>query len=81
VQIGEQVVLFGRDGEVDLTTPVSYQVSDAARNLLVDLRPGQVYEVTVDGNLLTALTASAQGTIDFVTSAGGTQTISIRASS
>ena len=80
VQVGDQVVLFGRDGAVDPAAPVSYEVSGAAHHLLVDLRPGQAYEVTVDGSPLTTLTASAQGTIAFATPAGGTQTVTVTAS-
>src|SRR5262249_16012468 len=78
-QIGDRVVLFGRDGDVDLATPVSYQVTGngLVQQLVTNLEPGVVYQVQADGAPLPTVTASAQGTIVFATSGSGTQTITI----
>ena len=78
VQIGNQVVLFGRHGDVDLATPLTYQASGPAHNLLTNLRAGQKVLVMVNGKTLTTVTASAQGTLAFTLPAGGTQTVSVR---
>ena len=71
-RIGDQVVLFGVDGTVDLTNSVSYSPggTTALQNLLVDLQAGGTYKVVVDGTTLTSVAASSQGTISFTTPAG-----------
>jgi hypothetical protein len=79
VQMGDQVVLFGRNGDVDLTTPVSYQISGsgAVQQLLTNLKAGQTYRVLANGVPVTTVTASSQGTISFSTTPSGTQTIQV----
>jgi hypothetical protein len=82
VQMGNQVVLFGTNGPVlgTLVTPLSYSItaSGATTHLLVDLTPGQTYQVQVNGSVLTSVTASAQGTITFTTTGSGTQNVVIQ---
>jgi len=67
VQIGDRLVLFGRDGEVDLGRALSYHFSGKAgvRHLLTNLRPGKKYRVKVGDADAISLTASSQGTIAF----------------
>jgi PKD repeat protein len=79
VQMGSQLVLFGRNGDVDLSTPVTYQINStsAIQHLLVNLKPGQSYKVFVNGTLTATLTASSQGTLSFTTSTVGAQTIQV----
>ena len=69
VLMGEQLVLFGRDGSVDLDTPVSYRLnkSGTVQNLITNLSPWQNYLVTVDDGPPQSVTASPQGTIRFTT--------------
>lgn len=78
VEMGSNIVLFGRSGAMDLSTPISYQAngSSALSNLLTNLVPGQSYEVSVDGVGTTTATASSQGTLNFTTP-GGTHTIEV----
>ena len=78
VQMGGYVVLFGRYGTLDLSTPISYQVtgSSSLSELLTNLVPGQAYQVYVDGVGLTTVTADSQGTINFTTPSG-THTIQV----
>jgi hypothetical protein len=80
VAMGNQVVLFGSDGDVDLTTPVSYQTlkSGLVQQLLTNLSPGKHYQVTVNGSPGTTVTASSQGTISFTTTGSGTDTIQVQ---
>jgi hypothetical protein len=81
VQMGNQVVLFGTNGSVDLTTPVTYQISGsgAVQQMLTNLSPGHIYQVQADGTAVTTVTADSAGTISFSTtpSASGTQTIQV----
>jgi hypothetical protein len=79
VQMGGQVVLFGRNGDVDLTTPVTYLVTatGSVQHLLTNLQAGKTYQVTVNGIPAATLAASAQGTITFSTSGVGVQTIQV----
>jgi PKD repeat protein len=79
VQMGNQLVLFGRNGDVDLSTPVTYQInsSSAVQHLLVNLKAGKTYKVYVNGTLTTTLAASSQGTLSFTTSTVGAQTIQV----
>jgi hypothetical protein len=79
-QIGNQLVLFGRDGTVDATTPVTYAVSSSAavQNLLVDLQPGRTFQVKANGVVIATVTASSQGTVSFTTPAG-TNTVQVTA--
>ena len=80
VSIGNQVVLFGSDGDVDLTTPVSYQTlkSGLVQQLLTNLSPGKRYQVAVGGSVVTTVTASSQGTISFTSSGSGTESIQVQ---
>jgi hypothetical protein len=79
VQMGNQVVLFGRNGDLDPATPVTYAVNATGplQHLLTNLRAGLSYLVQVNGTPLTTVTASAQGTLSFRTSGAGNQTITI----
>jgi hypothetical protein len=72
VQVGGQVVLFGRNGIVSPASPVTYSFSGSSsvQHLLTNLLPGQIYQVIGNGIVLTTLTASEQGTITFSTPAG-----------
>jgi hypothetical protein len=82
VQMGNQVVLFGTQGPVlgTLLSPLSYsiQATGPTTHLLVDLTPGQTYQVQVNGSPLTTVTASSQGTLSFTTSGSGTQNVVIQ---
>jgi hypothetical protein len=79
VQMGNQVVMFGRTGNVDLTTPVTYQITGngPVTELLTNLTPGQSYQVRANGTLVTTLTADSAGTISFTTNPSGSQTIQV----
>jgi hypothetical protein len=68
VRLGNQLVLFGVDGDLKPGTSVRYEASGDAglHHLLVNLRPGQKYQVKVNGSPLPAVTATEQGTIAFV---------------
>ena len=84
VRMGNQLVLFGTDGLVDLSSgSLSYNVAgtEALTNLLVDLSPGAAYQIIVDGNFVGTKTASDQGTISFSTPAGATNVSVVLASS
>jgi hypothetical protein len=72
-QVGNQVVLFGRNGVVDATVPVTYSLAggSATQNLLADLQAGKVYQIAVNGVNLTTVTASAKGLVSFSTPAAG----------
>lgn len=75
-QMGNQLVLFGvAAGSVDLTTPVTYNLSgsNSVSNLLVDLQAGGIYQIKVDGTNIGNVTASSQGTVSFTTAAGAKQ--------
>jgi hypothetical protein len=80
-QVGSQVVLFGRNGNVDLTAGTTYQFSGSAtgavQHLLTNLAPGQQFQELLNGSLLSTLTASSQGTISFSTTGSGTETVKV----
>jgi hypothetical protein len=80
VMVGDQVVLFGHNGDVDTSTPVTYQITGTGTvtHLLTNLKAGQSYQVLVNGTLATTVTASSQGTISFTTSPAGAEAITIR---
>jgi hypothetical protein len=73
VLMGSQVVLFGTNGNVDLTTPVTYtfSASGTINHLLVNLVAGHTYTVTFNGSTLATVTASSQGTANYTTTNGG----------
>jgi hypothetical protein len=77
VQVGTQVVLFGRDGDVDPDTPLTYQVrgNNAVHHFLTNLKAGQKYQVKEKEAVLATVTASAQGTLAFTTTPAETQTV------
>jgi hypothetical protein len=78
-QIGSNVALFGTNGQVTGTNPATYSFTGTAgttQHVLVDLVPGQQYQVKVNGSLLTTVTASANGVLSFTTTTG-TQTVTI----
>jgi hypothetical protein len=79
VQVGNEVVLFGRDGAVGRTGPITYQVVGKAsvNHLLTDLMAGRQYQVKVAGGQLAAR-ASVQGTLRFSTSGEGKYTVEVR---
>lgn len=70
-RIGNQLVLFGRNGAVDLTTPLTYTLTGNASvdHLLTDLQPGKAYQLRIDGAAATPVVASSQGTLSFTTPA------------
>jgi hypothetical protein len=80
-EVQDQVVLFGRNGTASPTAGLSYQFTGSALNpiqhLIVDLQPGQQFQVALNGQLLTTLTSSAQGTISFATTGKGTETVQL----
>jgi PKD repeat protein len=80
VMVGNQVVLFEYNGNVDTSTPVTYQITanGATSHRLTNLKAGQSYQVLVNGTVATTVTASSQGTISFTTSPTGAQTITIQ---
>jgi hypothetical protein len=80
VEMGNQVVLFGSNGDVDLTTPVSYTITGngAVQQLLTNLSPGKTYQVTSGGSVLATVTASSAGAISFTTTVSGSQTIQVQ---
>jgi hypothetical protein len=73
VQMGDDLVLFGRDGTVEPSGTITYNVTGGTQitHLLVDLEPGQTYDVVING-VAADRTADAQGTITFTT---GTATV------
>jgi hypothetical protein len=72
VQVGPELVLFGRNGDVSPATPLTYQFNgnSSVQHLLTNLAAGQIYQVESGGTVLAVLTASSQGTIAFTTPAG-----------
>ncbi|MFM7149229.1 MAG: hypothetical protein ACKO23_05260, partial [Gemmataceae bacterium] len=79
VQVGDQMVLFGRDGTVDLGTPTTYQVSASGtvQNLITYLSPGLAYQVTVDGGPPMVVTSTSQGTLRFAITSGGSSSVTV----
>jgi hypothetical protein len=77
VLMDSQVVLFGVNGNVDLTTPVTYSISASGtiKHLLTNLVAGHKYTVTFNGKTLATVTASSQGTASFSTSGSGSITV------
>jgi hypothetical protein len=73
VLMDNQVVLFGTNGNVDLTTPVTYSIvaTGTINHLLTNLVAGHTYTVTFNGNPLATVTASSQGTANFSTTGVG----------
>lgn len=78
-QIGDQVVLFGRDGPIAAGKSIRYEVDgkDAVQHMLVDLAPEKSYQIKSSGQVLEAKKASSQGTLAFTTPAKGPQTIEV----
>jgi hypothetical protein len=72
-QIGNQVVLFGRNGDLTgaLNVTYSFDGTTSVQHLLTNLAPGRRYAVTAGGNT-TLLNATDQGTLSFDTPAGVT---------
>jgi hypothetical protein len=70
-QIGGQVVLFGRDGDLFADTVVTYSFAgtNSVQHLLTNLLAGQTYEVIAGGSIA-LVAASAQGTLEFTTPVG-----------
>jgi PKD repeat protein len=79
VQMADQVVLFGRNGDVDPATPETYQISGTApvHHLLTNMQAGRTYQIMANGALVATVTASSQGTLSFTTTPSGTQTITV----
>jgi hypothetical protein len=67
--LGDRLVLFGRDPGPPAARPIAYRVTGvgAVHHLLVDLPPGQEYEVKAAGARQTRVKASPQGTVSFRT--------------
>jgi hypothetical protein len=75
VQEGNDLVLFGTTGPLNpFVTPITYSMSGSASvyNLLTDLQPNLTYQIQVNGQALTMVTSSAQGTLSFTTPIGAT---------
>jgi hypothetical protein len=74
VLMDTQVVLFGKDGNVDLTRPVTYSITANGNinHLLTNLSAGHTYTVTFNGSTLATVTASSQGTANYSTNGSGT---------
>jgi hypothetical protein len=70
-QIGGEVVLFGRDGDLPADTVVTYSFNgtNSVQHLLTNLLPGQTYEVIANGTI-SLVTSTDQGTLEFTTRAG-----------
>jgi hypothetical protein len=79
VQVGDRVVLFGRDGEVPVGKAITYEVSTAksCRHLLTDLPRERKYQVKVGGTVRETTTTSNQGTLSFAASGNGKQMIEV----
>lgn len=79
IEVGGYVVLFGRNGNVNTSSAITYQVTSSGfvSHLITNLPAGQNYEIDVNGNPVVVVQASSQGTIHFTTSGSGTQTIRI----
>jgi hypothetical protein len=77
VQMGNELVLFGTDGAVDPSNPVTYTATGTGtvKHLLTDMQPGRSYQLRVNGANLGTVRASGQGTLSFSTVAGGTITL------
>jgi hypothetical protein len=80
-QIGDEIVLFGRTGQVGANAVVRFKASGKAalRHIMVDLRPGRAYQVKVDGKPAMRVTATPQGTIAFKTEAAGERNVEVAA--
>jgi hypothetical protein len=78
-QIGNNVVLFGYSGPVTGNSPTTYTFngSGPTTHTLVDLVPGQQYQIKVNGSVLTTATASAAGVLTFTTTTTGMQTVQV----
>jgi hypothetical protein len=63
-----RTVLFASDGSPQ--SAVSYMAAPGAQ-LLVDLVPNKMFQVTIDGQRLTTVTSSSQGVATFVVAGGG----------
>ncbi|MEP7170126.1 MAG: hypothetical protein ABI855_12205, partial [Bacteroidota bacterium] len=61
-QIGDQVVLFGRDGPIAAGKSIRYEVDgkDAVQHLLVDLAPEKSYQIKSSGQVLETKKASQE---------------------
>lgn len=80
VQMDDQVVLFGTDGDVSLVTPATYSITSTGtiHHLLTNLAAGQTFQVTDNGVVVATLTSSSQGTLSFDTTTTGDQTIEVQ---
>jgi hypothetical protein len=78
-QIGNRVILFGRDGELPADKPITYEVTIAqpSQHLLTDLPHGRKYQIKVGVAMLQAATTSDQGTLSFTMSGNGKQTVEV----
>lgn len=78
-QVGNRVIMFGHDGPLSGSAPVTYQFTGGTnvQNLLVDLQAGTTYQVNINGTLFGSFAASAQGSISFTTTGTGTQTVTV----
>jgi hypothetical protein len=83
VQMGNDLVLFGRQGDVSSQAAVTYTITSrgTVHHYLVNLKPGQYYQITDNGKVVATVTASDQGTLRFDTTATGGQTIQVAATS
>jgi hypothetical protein len=70
-QVGGEVVLFGRNGDLgpDTTVTYSFDGSGSVQHLLTNLLPSQAYEVVINGTI-NLINSSGQGTLSFTTTAG-----------
>jgi hypothetical protein len=68
VQMGNNLVLFGRTGTIDPSGSISYTTtgSGTINHLLVDLQAGKTYHILVNG-VASDRVADAQGAISFLT--------------
>ena len=78
-QLGDCLVLFGRDGDRKSDQAFSYMIKsrNAVNHLIANLTPGGRYSVKTDGSEVTSVTASAQGTVSFTTSTQGDRTVEL----
>jgi hypothetical protein len=76
-QIGDQVVLFGCSGPVAASAVVRFKLAGKSHVLLTDLRPGQAYEVNVNGAPPKRATANPQGIIRFRTEADSDSSLEV----
>jgi hypothetical protein len=80
VQMGDEVVLFGRDGLVNPAGgAITYTATGSAtlNHFLTDLQPGRAYQLEVNGAPAGSVTATDQGTLSFRTTATGTVTVKL----